>query len=362
MVRLNFILNFILNLIFDSILNLQGLILRHFVLVICLGSGFGSVSVSGSGSAQELSKVLFNRLAWNEIKPSSLANDAMAADMIKGTSLVDHDRGAILMSGKTHVWRWNLLDGAVSRAVSPPDLVGGLTLVAVTKAYIAGIDERGGWIFFRKSKMWKRVDGSFGTACQPKRVSAVPQVDPLQVYILTDCGLYLLLAESLQLVALKHDFFADGSGAESAQMTAMSDGGAFLYNGNQLFKLTFDGPRVHNQLIYRAKSRIRGVIGTGAHYVAWTSQALIFFDKSLVRVQVVPVLGRRKIQSFSADDNNHLVLFTDGAVELMQLSSKLKWAASGYHAVSAVMVPGQRLAILSPEAGIPRVFSMTNVR
>jgi hypothetical protein len=310
--------------------------------------------------AQDFNRALFNRLSWNEIKPSSLAYDAMTADQIQGASILDQDGTAVLMAGKTHVWRWSLVDGAVSRATRHPDIMGRLVLVAANKGLIAGVDQRSGWIFTRKTKTWQRVDGSFEPDCQPKQVTSIPQPDPQKVYLWTECGAYVLMLDTLQLVTISKDF-PEISNAETVQMTRTTDGAALLPAGHQLLKLQFDGPKIRQKLVYRAKSRIRGVIAAGGHYIAWTSQALIFFDQSLARIQVVPVLGRRKIQSFSADDHIHLVLFTDGAVEIMQPSSKLKWAATGYNAMSVAIVPDRGLAILSLEAGPPRVFSMANL-
>jgi hypothetical protein len=316
---------------------------------------------ASSALADGVTQGLFHKLVWNEIRPSSLANDAIIADQVRGPSLVDHDGESILMAGKNNIWRWSLMDGSVSRIAVPEEASDGMSIVKATSQFILVIGGRSGWVFSRKIKAWQRLSGAFEISCQPKQFAAVPHDDLGKVYVLTDCGHYLFFLESLQMVTLTKSV---GFGFDRHPLPTISglDGGALVPIGDRLMSLQFDGTRVREKLIYQAKSRIRGVVPSSRGYVAWTAQALIFFDRSLARVQVVPVIGRRKIQAFASDEEHHLVLFSDGGVEVMQLSSQMKWAGAGYFFESASLVSGRRLAILSSDAGPPRVFSMITLR
>jgi hypothetical protein len=312
-------------------------------------------------SAQIPVPSLFNRLEWNELRPSSLASDAMLSDGIVGPKIVDDDGKSILMTGNSHVWRWNLVDGAVSRTLLPRDKMGVFSLLTASKTSITGVDEHGAWVFDRKFKSWRRADGVFENSCHPRQVSVIPREDADKIYIISECGIYLFLREPSKLIAAVGDQI-NVLRNEPAIIAGVSENIALVPEGHELFMIRFDGPRVQKKLVYMAKSRIKGVVSSGGVFIAWTAQALIFLDHSFYRVQVVPVLGRRKIQSFSAQNDQHLVLFSDGAVELMNLSSKTKWAGDGFSAVRVDFVSDGSKAILSLEVGVPRVFSMTNLR
>jgi hypothetical protein len=90
----------------------------------------------------------------------------------------------------------------------------------------------------------------------------------------------------------------------------------------------------------------------------------LVFDRRLKRQQVVPVLGTRKIQSFTAGKTHHVIGFSDGTIEMMDLNRQKKWATSGgeFAPQSVDLIANDALLVISTVNALPRVFSVTNLR
>jgi hypothetical protein len=113
--------------------------------------------------------------------------------------------------------------------------------------------------------------------------------------------------------------------------------------------------------VYSAKSEIRGVAGDSDALFAWTRKAVVVFDWSLKRRQVVPVTGQRKIATFGAAKAVHVLTFDDGAVEFMDLASRRKLYSKVRlrHVQNVDFIEDDRYMVVSSLLVGPRVFRVT---
>ena len=342
------------------------LVLGAFIATPCAFIRAESASAGPSSS-------VFKTLEINEIRPASIQIESLLADHPSGRPVIDNSDYSLWMSGKKYIWSWNLRSGHVARLALPAGLAGSFRIIAITRAYISGVDSRGVLMFDRVRKTWRHLDGRFDGACIPKFLNPLHIDEIHRQYLVTECGVFLALYNSGQLVSSVGGVFAvsDQTMPVSAALMAGPEvqgpeGRGFILaaTGRDLIKIDIDGPKIQTERIYTAKSLIRGVSLSGNLALAWTSQALIVFDRTLTRRQVVPVLGTRKIRAFGAGPRYHMINFTDGAVELMDMSGKIKWAAPGFDSLAQYIdfTPDESLVVLSSDSGPPRVFSMANLR
>ena len=325
------------------------------ILMICFAAGLFASSALSQNS------VSFTPLSWNELKPATLAADTMHVDKAGGSPVEDVDGRGLLFTGTNYLWRWNIEDGSVSRVPLPPGRTGQATPVAADKNSVVIVDHESAWVFARSSKTWKKLDGSFDPGCSPSIAGPMPGNDSHRIYIVTDCGVYLVLTESGQLLRAVGDDFALAR-REVPSMSVAGSGAILIPEGLDLLKVTLDGPRVRKKTLYTAKSKILGVTRVDEQTIAWTSQALIFFNRDMRRVQVVPVLGRRKIQTFAAGREFHFVLFTDGSLEVMGLVTRDKWSGKDFTGSSMIIGRSGKYVFMNSHQKLPRVFSLVNFR
>jgi hypothetical protein len=304
---------------------------------------------------------VFKPLQWNELRPATLSFDLIQQDKVSGSHFMDTDGRGLLFSGDRFIWRWNIVDGTVSRVALPDRRQGKMFIVAAEKNFIAAIDQSGAWMFDRKLKNWKRLDGSFDATCKPISASIIPLSEPGKIYFATDCGLFLITTSAGQLVVIGGDEL-NLSQAGLASLTVIDQNSMAVADGLDIVKVTIDGVRASKKSMYTAKSKVLGVTRSDDHFVAWTSQAIVFFDKQWKRLQVVPVLGRKKIVSFAAGAKQHFVLFVDGAMEVMDIESRQKWSGQNYLGTSLAASGDGQYLILDSAEHVARVFSLTNFK
>jgi hypothetical protein len=322
---------------------------------------FQSALMLLAATARSQNPAGFSPLSWNELKPATLAADTMQVDKAGGTPIEDADGKGLLFTGTSFLWRWNIEDGSVSRVSLPAGRSGSSSPVAAGKHHVVIVDQESAWVFARNSKTWKKLDGSFDPGCAPSVAGGIPGNDSHRVYIATDCGVYLALLESGQLIRAVGDDFVLAL-REVPAMAEIGPGTVLIPEGLDLTRMTLDGPRARKNSLYTAKSKILGVARVDDQTIAWTSQALIFFNRDMRRVQVVPVLGRRKIRTFAAGREFHFVLFTDGSLEVMGLASRQRWSGRDFDGSSLVIAKSGKYVFMSAQKGLPRVFSLVNFR
>lgn len=316
------------------------------------------------GSSQPLysqtSSGVFESLNWTEIRPAAIQTETVMADEPAGRPIINPELKEVWITGRQYLWQWNLDDGAMSRWDQPAGKFESFKLIHATKNILIGIDSRAAWMLNLKQKTWLKLDGSFPPNCLPTSAYPLPSDESHRIYFANKCGIFLILTDPGQLVAtsgsewkLSPDnpqTFSEGPGSNRI-LTARD---------KSLLQVTLDGPRLSDRIVYNAKSRIKGTARSGDQILAWTAQAMIVFDEKLRRRQVIPVLGTRKIQALGASATTHIVAFTDGTLEVMNIPSHRKWASSrsDYLAQFIDILANDSLVVLSSESGMPRVFSL----
>jgi hypothetical protein len=301
----------------------------------------------------------FNPLDWTEVRPAALQREAVSADEPVGRAIVDAEAKEVWITGKDFLWRWHLASGSVARWDPPQAKHGLFQLIYASGGTLVGVDRRSAWLLRPAKKEWIKLDGTFPPACLPLGVSALPYNDGEKgLYLANNCGLFMILMTPRQLVRT----VGSGVTVEAAASLMFARGpsqSVFLTAKDRaLLTLEVDGPRVKESEIYRAKSKLRGVVSDGELVLAWSSQAIIVFDRNLRRKQVIPVLGQRKIRSLGVSSQRHVVEFSDGAIELLDLKTKRKYASpKGFYSSDFIDIfPDSQTFVLSSEVGMPRVF------
>ncbi len=341
-----------------------------FVMLVLAG-GLVHVGIVKAESASEIvasttKNSAFSSLKWDEIRPSAMQNESLLSDHPRGRAVVNSNTNDLWIVGERHLWKWSLRDGAMSRVVLPSETVNSLQLVYASNKLIYGIDSSGAWAFELATKTWSRFDGRFDIKCSPKKVSPFRPSDEHSLFLMTDCGIFILFFDSKQLIAAGGDKLELNPRFPMTMASRVGDGSSSLLaiHNQEILQLSIKGSKIHKELIYTAKSPLLGIVKSGEWYVAWARQAIIMFDKKMVRQQVVPVIGTRIITSFAGTATKHAVGFSDGSIELMDLPSKKKWSASKNEYLTQYLdfTTDESLLILSAETSMPRVFSMTNIK
>lgn len=310
-------------------------------------------------------KQSFSTLNWDEIRPSAMQTESLLADEPQGRAVVNAKTNDLWIVGKSHLWRWGLLDGSVSRVALPSEKIATLQLLYASNQFVYGVDGQGAWLFDLATKNWKRLDGRFDATCKITSVLPFKPGDEHSLFFMTDCGVFVLLFKSKQLVATGGDkLMANPQKAVTLVSLTEGDNQSLLAIHNQeIFRLSTKGTKIRKDLIYTAKSPVLGVVKTGDWFAAWSRQAIMIFDQKMVRQQVIPVLGTRIITSFAGTATRHAVGFSDGTIELMDLPSQKKWVTlkADFSNQFLDFSDDGSLLILSLVSGMPRVFAMTNV-
>jgi hypothetical protein len=302
---------------------------------------------------------VFERLNWTEIRPAAIQTESILADEPMGRPVIDVDAKDLWVNGKRFLWRWSLTDGAVTRWDQPPARNEPFQLIYAGRSLLIGVDKKSAWILKGEKKAtWKKLDGSFPPACIPMGASLLPYDNSHRIYFLNNCGIFLVLLDPGQLLKTVGSTLEVEGGQPKLFAQLPGDNSVLTTKDQSLLLLTMDGPRLRESEVYRAKSKLKGVTKSGSFLLTWTSQAIIVFDEKLKRKQVVPVLGNRKIKSFGASATSHVLGFTDGAVEVMDLTSGRKFASErGEYTPNFIDVfSDESLVVLSFETGLPRVF------
>ena len=306
----------------------------------------------------------FERLNWVETKPSALQLEAMASDEPSGKAVVSADSSDLWIAGKSFIWKWDLKSGLVSRLTLPAGASRLFRVIHVSDSFVSGIDGRFAWQFDLRTQAWRKLDGSFDPGCSAARVMSLSRRGDADILFMTECGAYLLLQGSGQLVVLNGGSFKPRLNG-SVSIARLPGGDDFLLaNHREIYRVRISGTLLRADLIYTAKSRISGVSASGGYFFAWTAQAIIVFDQALSRQQVVPVLGHRKIQGFGASESRHVVGFSDGSIEMMGLNPQRKWAIfqSGVTPQYIEFAGHDNFVVFSSDDGMPSVFNVTNVK
>ncbi len=326
---------------------------------------------SATESAKEVVSVTpanssFATLNWDEIRPSAMQIESLLADRPRGRAVVNSTTNDLWIVGEQHLWRWSLRDGSMSRLALPSGKNEALHLVYASNNYVYGIDGNGAWAFELPSKTWIRFDGRFDAKCRPKSVVPFKPGDDHNLFFMTDCGVFVLYFESKQLVAAGGSKLTSNPQDVLTLASSSIDGinSLMAIQSHEILRLSTNGSKIQKVLTYTAKSPLLGIVKAGAWYIAWARQAIIMFDKAMVRQQVIPVLGTRLITSFAATATMHAVGLADGSIELMDLNSQKKWSTAKNEFASQYLdfTDDGSLLILSLEAGVPRVFSMASVK
>ena len=317
--------------------------------------------------AESAYSTVFETLNWNELRPSAIQSESLLDDEPGGRPVIDQATDDLWMVGNHFVWKWNLRDGSLSRLATPVGARRPFKLVHVSTKTLIALDGLSTWALDLSKKTWQKLDGRMEAGCVPARVIPLRSSSTVQaqrVYMATDCGVYSVLADSGQLIRV-----TDGSTSEDFK--EVTDAVAFGHEGSilavsdrELILFRGQGSKARREVVYTAKSRLLGVTTASAHILAWTSHALLVFDRRLKRQQVVPVLGTRKIQSFTAGKTHQVIGFSDGTIEMMDLDRQRKWATGGgeYSSQSIDFTADDGLVVLSTVNALPRVFSVTNLR
>ena len=345
--------------------------LKKIMMIVALSfSGFHA-SIVEAQVAKEPSGAhpaihTFSSLNWDEIRPSAMQTESLLADMPQGRAVVSAKTNDLWIVGKAYLWRWALLDGSVSRVALPSEKVASIQLVYASEQFVYGVDGNGAWMFDLSTKNWSRLDGRFDAKRTTNNVLPFTPGDEHSLFFMTDSGIFVLLFKSKQLVAASGDKLM-ANPQKAVTLVTMSGGvnkSLIAIHNQEIFRLATSGSKIRKELIYTAKSPVLGVVKTGGWYAAWTRQAIMIFDQKLERKQVIPVLGTRTMTSFAGTATRHAVGFSDGTIELMDLSSQKKWSTSKAEFPNQFLdfSDDGSLLILSLQSGMPRVFAMTNVK
>ena len=309
----------------------------------------------------QAASAVFERLDWTEIRPAAIQTESILADEPNGRPVVDYDSKEIWLNGKQFIWRWSLTDGALTRWEQPSARNEPFNLIYANRGMLIGVDKKSAWILKGEKPSWRKLDGTFPPACIPMGASSLPYDNSHRIYLLNNCGVYLILLEPGQLLKTTGSSLEIEGGHPKLFAQLPDDTGVLTTKDQTIIQLTLDGPRLREAEAYRAKSKLKGVTRSGKYLITWTSQAVLVFDEKLKRKQVVPVLGSRKIKAFGASSGNHVLAFTDGAVEVMDLASGRKFASQkGEYSPNFIDVfPDGTLIVLSSETGLPRVFKLS---
>jgi len=296
-----------------------------------------------------------------EVKPATLQSEAMRSDSPHGEPIFERESKVLWVAGESNLWRWSLDTNAVTRIELPAGLKHPFNLLDIKPKNIWGFDRQAIWIFDISSKIWRKISYQLDADCLLNSASVSQSSGEVAYFISSTCGGYWISQATETVVGWRSkdkstkDFFALVNGSDSS-------GPYFLLpNRKQILKLRLKEQKVTSEIVYHSKSELLGIKGEGDNFVAWTSKAIIIFDRAMNRRQVIPVVGRRNIAAFAASADLHGLIFDDGAAEIMDLKSNQKWF--GKEPIKRVQnidfIDDAAYLVISSKAEIPRVFRVT---
>lgn len=303
----------------------------------------------------------YSNIDMTELKPATLQGEAMISDSLRGRPVYHSASRELWVSGVKNIWRWNLETSSVTRYETPVSVGSSLRLLGVTPREVVGFDEGSIWIFDHAAKKWSAVEARFDAKCPAMTSAATGLFDDGVYFIFSRCGIYLFSMKQRSVILHRATSDIDATNTAIVRSDSLGQPALIFSRNRDLIKFTVTSAFSAYESVYSAKSQLRGVAGDGEALFAWTNKAVVIFDSSLRRRQVVPVTGQRKIASFGAAKAFHVLTFDDGAVEFMDLASKRKlYTKERLKQVQNVdFIEDDRYMAVSSTLVGPRVFRVT---
>jgi hypothetical protein len=303
----------------------------------------------------------YSNIEIKELKPAALQGEAMIADNLRGHPVYHGASRELWLSGAKNIWRWNLETSSVTRYEMPVSAGSPFRILGVTPNEVVGFDEGIIWIFEHSAKKWSALEAKFDAKCPAITSAATGLLDEEAYFIFSRCGIYVFSVKERSVIL--HRAKSDLDPTNTAVVRADKPGhlAVVFPHRRELVKFIVSGTLASYESLYSAKSEIRGVAGDSDALFAWTHKAVVVFDWSLKRRQVVPVTGQRKIATFGVAKGVHVLTFDDGAVEFMDLASKRKLYSNVRlkHVQNVDFIEHDRYMVVSSSLVSPRVFRVT---
>lgn len=269
--------------------------------------------------------------------------------------------GSLWLLGKSALWSWYPLTASMKRI----DLSAEVSLLTSTTDQRAIVSSANSILIATNGRVWRflpsqskiqALAGKLPAKCLNLQFLGGGHTEDL--LLKGNCGGYAVDIKNLRIQPLKlpetmiqATFFAWNP--ETAAFVGVLDKDLLQFERRN------DSYEVNR--IYKAKSKLLGVSFTGDAIAAWTSQALMGFDsKTARRLQVVPVSGSRRIWAAVFRGDRHVILFQDGATEIMVPSSRKSWTSKlqvkEANQGDIIVDPGGAFAVLKDQP-IPMVVS-----
>lgn len=303
----------------------------------------------------------YSNIEMTELKPATLQGEAMISDNLRGRPLYHGASRELWLSGAKNIWRWNLDTSSVTRYEMPVLARSPFRILGVTPNEVVGFDEGVIWILEHSAKKWSALETKFDAKCPAITSAATGLLDEGTYFIFSRCGIYLFSMKERSVILHRAKSDLDTTNTAVVRTDKPGHLAIVFPHKRELIKFTVSGSLANYESVYSAKSEIRGVAWGVDALFAWTRKAVVVFDWSLKRRQVVPVTGQRKIATFGAAKAVHVLTFDDGAVEFMDLASKRKlYSKVRLKPVQNVdFIEDDRFMVVSSSLVSPRVFRVT---
>ena len=309
--------------------------------------------------------VNFTPLKWTEHRPAAYQAQALLADVPQGRPVLNPTSNDLWMAGTNYAWKWKVGDGSVSRVELPSGHASHFRFLKFMGSFLIGLDEKNFWALDVERKIWRRISHGFRGPLS-KKAMAVSLIEGSaeKLYFLDEGVLYTFAEKNDALTESHIELPPTMSGQSFISATAFQNNSILFADNRELKRLALAGDRFRVESVYVAKSQILGVGGWLDRVFIWTPQALVILGQDMSRQQVVPVVGGNKITAFGLSGGLHAVLFSDGTIELMSMTSRKKWATriKDYEAQFVDFTKDGEFVVLSSEKRVPRVFNVTSFR
>jgi hypothetical protein len=309
--------------------------------------------------------VNFSPLKWTEQKPAAYQAQALLADVPQGRPVLNRASKDLWMVGTNYAWKWNLGDGSVSRLELPTGHGSHFRFLKFIGSFLIGLDEKNFWSFHVERKIWRPISHDFrGSLARKAMAVGLVEGSAEKLQLLNDGVLHIFSHKNDALTESHIELLPAMIGQSFTAATAFQNNTILFAANRELKRLVLAGERFRLESVYVAKSQILGVGEWFDRVFVWTPQAVVILGQDMSRQQVVPVVGGHKITAFGLSGGLHAVLFNDGTIELMSMTSRKKWATriNDYEAQFVDFTEDEEFIVLSSGKRVPRVFNVTSFR
>lgn len=320
----------------------------QIIFIVLLASTSGIVFAKSNADSKNTNELLTaTEMILPRYQSLSLDKDFPASNLIL-------DGSTLYIAGRRSIWKWNLKGKALRRinlfGKKEKGQLKGLTTdgISIMTAYDKGV--------FRVRKNPLRVlKYTHPMAVGGKTIALTGQSDK----ILWVHSKAIMNVDRYGQTLIPR-FVKTGLKPGDKVLHDSIGGILWISRGNTIRRAVIGATIKSPEVVFESKKKILGIHLAGSQLMAHTARSVIRLNQEGKHLQSIPVTGSRELATMQILGNSHSYLFSDGLLEIFNLTSRTsrRYKLPLENARNAVLGVGEGVATVIDD-GIPRAFSLS---